>query len=399
MNKVIIYCSQLLPLSQTFVLAQLRTLKQWRPILIGRKRVPGSLSLNGIEMEILATGRKRWQKWAESMRYWMNRPDPEAVRVFQRHNAHLVHVHFGTDAVEIWPSVKAAGIPMLVTLHGYDINIYRDWWEKGHGGLRKRVYPRRLLSMAQSANVGFVAVSEAVRQRAIEYGISGHKVAVAYIGVDTQRFQPSGLPLAQRRKRVLFVGRMVEKKAPLLMVRVFAQVREQVPDAELVMAGDGPLRGDAERLASELNIPVTFTGALSSEQVLAQVHEARVFCLPSVTAANGDAEGFGLVLLEAQACGVPVVSSAKGGAQEGIIEGRTGYQVAERDTTGLVERLRRVLEDREPDIKSKEAVLFVKTHFDLRACATYLESCYDSYATSVVSTNRELSAKRDSWAP
>src|SRR5690606_12677303 len=134
--------------------------------------------------------------------------------LLNRLQADLVHAHFGIDATDIWPSVKKAGLPMLVTLHGYDINIDREWWEDGHEGLRRRVYPQRLLTMAKDPKVHFIAVSQAIKKRAIEFGITPEKITVSYIGVDTDRFKPAGLPLSERKRRVLFVGRMVEKKAP-----------------------------------------------------------------------------------------------------------------------------------------------------------------------------------------
>src|SRR5699024_5679577 len=149
------------------------------------------------------------------------------------------------------------------------------------------------------------------------YGIPDEKVTVSYIGVDTQRFQPQGRPVTQRLKRILFVGRMVEKKAPQLLVRAFAQARKNVEDAELVMIGDGPLLEETRALAVHLGAPVTFLGTCPHSEVQKQLHQARVMCLPSVTAENGDAEGLPTVIVEAQACGVPVVTSARGGATEG----------------------------------------------------------------------------------
>ena len=173
---------------------------------------------------------------------------------------------------------------------------------------------------------------------------------------------------------------MVEKKAPLLMVRTFAEVRKRLPDAELVMIGEGPLLNDAKELAGALTVPVEFLGARNPEEVLAELHQARVFCLPSVTASNGDAEGFGIVLLEAQACGVPVVTSARGGATEGIIDGRTGYRFPEGDEGELANLLYRALADERANAAmGAEASEFVRRSFDIRVCTRKLEEIYDRH--------------------
>ena len=85
-------------------------------------------------------------------------------------------------------------------------------------------------------------------------------------------------------------------------------------------------------------MPVEFLGAVTQKVVKEQLDQARVFCLPSITASNGNYESFGMVLLEAQASGVPVVTSALGG-MEAHADGVTGFQFAEKDLPTLVRRL------------------------------------------------------------
>jgi glycosyltransferase involved in cell wall biosynthesis len=375
MKRVAVFRADLLPISETFIQHQVGALRRWEPVLVGFRAVPGGLVTPDVQRKIVPRG----GAVPFTLRTVMSRPAARLVAAFSELKVAMVHAHFGTDASDIWPSVRAAGLPMLVTLHGYDINIRRDWWEAGGGGLRRRVYPRRLLQMAGDPLVRFVAVSAAVRQRALEYGIPDNKIAVSHIGVDTERIRPAGLPLEQRRKRVLFVGRMIEKKAPLLLIRAFADVLARVPDAELVMIGDGPLLAGARRLAREMGVPVVFAGACTSEEVLANLHQSRVLCLPSVTAENGDAEGFGLVILEAQACGVPVVTSALGGATEGLLCGRTGSAIAEGAVPQLADRLSGWLSDDDSAMRaSLEARQFVVGAFDIRRCTQHLETVYDS---------------------
>jgi glycosyltransferase involved in cell wall biosynthesis len=378
MKRVAVFRASLLPLSETFIRDQVRALDSWEPILAGLWETEQGLATPGVRREIVRAD-ARSVEW----RFLFARPLPPLVERLRQLRVSLVHAHFGPDGLRAWPSVKAAGLPLLVTLHGYDITIRRDWWERGHAGWAMRLYPYRLLRMARHPLVRFVAVSQAIMQRAIEYGIPREKITVAYTGVDTTRFKPGGLPLAQRGRRVLFVGRMVEKKAPLMMIRAFAQVREQLPDAELAMVGAGPLLENARSLARELGTPVEFLGARSSDDVLSQIHRARVLCLPSVTAANGDAEGFGMVLLEAQACGVPVLTSAMGGATEGLLDGRTGHAFREGALEEMVVKLRILLEDMNlATTASATAARFVADSFDIRSCSRHLEQIYESHSSA-----------------
>jgi glycosyltransferase involved in cell wall biosynthesis len=272
----------------------------------------------------------------------------------------------------------------VVTLHGYDINIDKQWWRSPDKPRSLRRYPDMLLQLAANPRVHFVAVSEAIRARAIEWGLPAERISCRYIGVNLGLFQQTGLPVEQRAPRILFVGRMIEKKGGEYLIKAFAKVRRHMPSAELVMVGSGRLQSKLESLAAELNVPVTFTGALTSEQIKDQLHSARAFCLPSITADNGDAEGLGIVLLEAQACGVPVVTSARGGADEGIVHGVSGYAFAEKDVDKLSEYLLRILRDNELAASmSTEAKRNVREHFELRQCTQKLEELYDLWSGRV----------------
>lgn len=377
MKRVAIYRRHLLSISETFIRDQAGALSVWQPVLLGLSEIRGALATPGLAREIVLIAPSRG---LATLRLWLQRPVRKLVERLLQLDVSLVHVHFGVDATDIWPSVRAAGLPMLVTLHGIDINAHREWWEAGHAGFLRRPYPRRLLRMAREPSVHFIAVSQAVRQRAIEYGIPDDKITVSYIGVDTQRFTPGEVPIGDRPRRILFTGRMVQKKAPLLLVRAFAEVRQRIPDAELVMIGDGQLLNGARALAKQLEAPVDFLGACGSDVVLAQLHQARVLCLPSVTVSSGDAEGFGIVLLEAQACGIPVVTSARGGAIEGILDGKTGLRFAEGNLGELVDRLQAVLEDEQANAAmGLAATEFVRRNFDIAVCTRNLEEFYDQH--------------------
>lgn len=379
-HRVAIYRSELLPRSETFIQQQAQALRSWKPILIGRRLARNGLRLDGMDLLLTERTHIRPSVFAHRLRTLADLPDPSLAAALKELQVNLVHVHFGTDATDIWPSVRQAGLPLLVTLHGYDINIHMEWWKSGNGGLHRRTYPHRLLRMALHPDVRFVAVSEAIKGRAIEVGIPEHRITVCHIGVDTARFKPGPIPLPERRKRILFVGRMVEKKAPLLLIQAFFEAKKTISDAELVMIGDGPLLPEAIRIARELDISVEFMGARNTDEVLEQLHLARIFCLPSTTASNGDAEGLPISLLEAQASGVPCITTNHSGNPEAIIDGVTGRVIAPGSVSELTDALTELLSD---GILADDYALAASRHihanFHLSQMTGHLEQTYDRF--------------------
>jgi glycosyltransferase involved in cell wall biosynthesis len=378
MPTVLVYRRVLLPLSETFIRDQVIALRRWRGVLVGMHRLH-ELPLDSIDVRTLRPDhptlfeRLRWR-----LCRWVGRVPHSAIESLKKERASLLHAHFGVDAIEAWPIAKALDIPMLVSLWGYDINIRREWWESGRGGRNMRAYPQNLLKLARQPRVSFIAISDAIRQVAIAYGIPENKIRLCYPGIDPLKFAPCGHPISERERRVLFVGRLVEKKGCEFLIRAFARVQRNVSKASLVIVGDGELHDELQHLAKELAVNAQFRGALSRAEVISELQMARVFCLPSVRAANGDAEGFGIVLLEAQGMGVPVVTSAIGGAAEGIDEGVTGFAFRERDVDILAELLTTLLTD--DDLATSMSIAgpaLVSNKFDIYRCTEDLELLYD----------------------
>lgn len=383
MNKILIITSSLLPISQTFVKSQMKALKRWDPILAA-----ASLCENGIDVSEINTltlpGSSKWSInwWLRKVCAYLNFPHIQTYFALKKQNASLVHIHFGNVAVDIWPIVKMLNVPVIITLHGTDINTNKSWWMSGKGGVHNKSYPKRLLSLIKSPNVTFIAVSKAVKNRAVEYGIPEDKILVSYIGVDTDTFKPSGKPVINRNNNILFVGRMIENKGPLVLIEAFKTVITKIPDASLIMIGDGPLLKEAKKLADKYYLPITFLGAQPSSEVLKQLSLAKVFCLPSYTLPTGQSEGMPIVTLEAQACGVPVVTSARGSSTEGIINGETGFRVKEKSVDDLSEKLIKTLTCDQFCLKApNEARRFICESFDIKACSKKLEDIYDRAAS------------------
>jgi glycosyltransferase involved in cell wall biosynthesis len=381
-NRVAIYQDGLLSYSETFIKKQALALSGWTPILLGHKLQKKGLPLESLQVELLLPARTSvLRRLVYFARRWMNKADPMGVATLKELNVDLVHAHFGTSAVDIWPYARALNIPMLVTLHGFDINVYREVWEAGQRGKRRKRYPQQLLALAKEPRVHFLAVSSAIQQRAIQYGIPPEKITVSYIGVDSESFTPSNIPLAERKSRILYVGRLVEKKGAGYLIDAFVKIKAAVPDAELVIVGKGPLEDVFKQQVKQLGLSdVHFLGALSNQDVKEQIDQARIFCLPSITAANGDAEGLPISILEAQASGVLVVTSSSGGVGDNLIDGKSCYTFPEKNS----EDLARIAIDVLKNPVNHQSIIeyqirLIADQFQLKNCAYELERVYTEF--------------------
>jgi phosphatidylinositol alpha-1,6-mannosyltransferase len=175
-------------------------------------------------------------------------------------------------------------------------------------------------------------------------------------GVDAEAFRPDPGARAELRRRyhlgeapvVTCISRLVARKGQDALVRALPMVRARVPGARLLLVGNGPYGPRLRRTAAEVGVVehVVFTGAVPAGELAAHHAVGDVFALPCRTRGGGlDVEGLGIVLLEAAACGLPVVAGESGGAPETVQEGRTGHVVDGRDLGALAAALSDLLAD------------------------------------------------------
>lgn len=287
----------------------------------------------------------------------------------------LLHAHFGVEGVYALPFAQRLGIPLVTTFHGFDAT-------QNITGLLKAgkiSYLRYIYGLKRLIREGdcFIAISNFIRNKLIERGFSPNKTIVHYIGIDISRFASDGRE--DDGRTILTVGRLVEKKGTEYLIRAIAKIRSEVPDVQLEIVGDGPLRQLLERLTKELGISqqTRFIGTLSYDEVAVHMKKASIFCLPSVTAKDGDSEGLAMVFLEASASMKPVVGTLHGGIPEAIHNDHNGFLVPERDIDALGKYLLILLKNRELRKKmGEEGQRLVKMHFDIKKHTQYLEEIY-----------------------
>ncbi|BCW37361.1 hypothetical protein StoSoilA2_34170 [Arthrobacter sp. StoSoilA2] len=221
-----------------------------------------------------------------------------------------------------------------------------------------------------------ICVSRHIQRLAIELGANPENTTVIGTGVDTRKIQVSEIPDAPV---ILHVARLVEKKGTADLVSAFALVLKKIPEARLRIIGSGPLEEKLKAQVAQLALTdsVDFLGVQPHDRVLAELQGARLLCLPSITAASGDQEGLGQVILEAGATGRPVIATEHGGILDAVVNGETGLLVRERDVAGLAELLIAVLDDKELAARlGLSARGRVEREFDVQSQAQKVDAVY-----------------------
>ena len=369
MSTAIIFRERILEPSETFILEQAKALDTFRPVLAGLRR-PARALHHSLPEVLFRNGSGSLDK-AAIRAYRMLPVRSGFVRRLRKESPAIVHAHFAMDGVQALPIARALDVPLVVSLHGFDVTSSDEALRASSSG-RHYVTNRARLFRDASA---FLCVSSFVREAALRAGFPAEKLRVHYSGVDCERFCPTGVE--HNRKLVLFVGRLVEKKGCEYAIRAMALVQKKVPEAQLEIIGDGPLRAELEALAAQLGVRVVFRGTQPPREVQRRMSEAWILCNPSVTAKTGDMEGFGMVFAEAQGLGTPVVSTLHGPIPEAIHDGHTGFLCPERASEPLAQAMLRLLAD--PNLwgqMSENAVAWVRGNFDIDRQTAKLEGFY-----------------------
>ena len=252
---------------------------------------------------------------------------PIVERMHRERGFDLIDAHyFYPDGVAAAMLGRRLGVPVVITARGTDINV-----------LPQHRLPRRMIRWAARQAAAVVAVSQSLKDRLVALGVEAERIQVLRNGVDLELFNPEGrdrlrAELALRGPTLLSVGNLLAFKGHGIAIEALSLL----PGYELMIAGDGPDRAAFEALARQCGVSerVRFVGSLGQPEL------REYYCAADALILASSREGWPNVLLEAMACGTPVVATAVGGMPEIVSSIDAGVLVKERSAAALARAVR-----------------------------------------------------------
>jgi phosphatidylinositol alpha-1,6-mannosyltransferase len=239
---------------------------------------------------------------------------------------------------------QICGLPYVVYCHGEEIpQINRFRYQPR---IRDRIY--------KNADA-VIAASEFTRQNLLGLGVPEERIHKIIPGVVSERFatarmlrDPRTIHGLEGKNIILTVARLIPRKGHRVVLQAMAELANEIPNVHYLIVGRGSEESSLREAAQELGLSekVTFSGYVPEDQLVDYYHACDIMVMPNCEAANGDVEGFGIVFLEANAAGKPVIGGNTGGAAEAIEDGITGFLVNPNSPRDVALALKRLLLDR-----------------------------------------------------
>jgi colanic acid/amylovoran biosynthesis glycosyltransferase len=369
------YCATFLKPEMLHIYRQITAMERCIPVVIAQKREQAGQypfeSIHVVAKPATHFLRRFWFRQLRDAPWQISERELRALQgILSKTNARLLHIYFGQIAVHLLPLIRSWNKSSIVSFHGADVTV----------DMNKPAYREATREMLDAVKLVLVR-SESLRGAVVQLGCDDGKIEIQRTGIplDEFPFRERNFFTGATEWRAVQAGRLIEKKGLPVTLRAFAVFLHQYPNAKLTIAGEGPLLGQLQNLARELNIDarVSFTGFVSQERLREIYYASHIFLHPSQTGRDGNQEGIPNSMLEAMASGLPVFATQHGGIPEAIENGVSGVLVPEGDHEKLAAALLDATQD--PGFLSRIArngAEIVRKNFDLRAQAQRLEEIY-----------------------
>ena len=369
------YCTTFLKAEMLHIYRQVRSLHEYDTFVM-TKALQNAELFPFRDVELIPKPRTNplrhgWLKWVKQRPAIVYRGEYQMLsRLLARRGADLMHIYFGHTGVHLLPFIERWHKPCVVSFHGADVAEKKDI--RDYGPKLKELFNAVPLVLARSKSLA---------ERLLTLGCPPERLRINRTGVPLHEF-----PFIRRdapndgRWRFMQACRLIPKKGVATSLCAFAIFQKEFPNAELIIAGKGPLQPHLEELAEELGIvrKVHFRGFLSQKELLELYGSSHAFLHPSETPPDQNQEGIPNSILEAMATGLAILATRHGGIPEAVEEGRSGLLVEERDFEALAAAMKNLVRSpfafREMGALASESVA---ANFEQREQIRQLESHYD----------------------
>ncbi len=368
-----------LPMTENWILRLIRYLPRYRQLVAASRFLENDFYVPQIEylrspiqIPRLSPGLEGLRKLAESALARLYRPYVH-LRLRNRRIA-ILHSHFANNGWHYRGLASAIGARHVVSFYG---------WDYAHLGFVRPQWQGRIRQLLRDADL-LVCEGPHGAQTLAGLGCPVEKIRVCPLGVETDRIPVHARSKRNGELRLLQVASLREKKGHVYTVRAFLLAAADCPGITLTLVGSG----DSEILeelrtmivSADLTDRVTLLPGIDFSSLHDFMADYHVFIHPSVHTSQMDCEGGApVVLLDAQATGMPVIATRHCDIPSEVIEGRTGVLVEERDVKGLADAIRRfsAMDQAEYDEFSARARAHVCEGFEARECSARLAAIYD----------------------
>lgn len=328
--------------SETFIYQAVSNLKQFHPLFIAWEfKNSDQFPILPDDCCHLNVKRRTWRWFRQGLGRQILGRELLAEQFLQQKQTCLLHAHFGHSGVWALRLKHALHLPLVTTFYGHDMSQASSLAD---GGERyQRLFKEGDLFLVEGPHM---------KKCLNEIGCPAEKIKIQRIAIPLAdlHFRLRCAKKQGEKVIIVFSGRFVEKKGLLSSLQALHQVRQTHPFFEFRIIGDGPLQAEIERFIQnhEMNAYVRLLGFLNYNDYLEEMKNADLFLHPSITAADGDSEGGApTTILEAQALGLPVISTRHADIPHIVAPGESALLSDERDIAGLAANIIRLLTDQQ----------------------------------------------------
>jgi colanic acid/amylovoran biosynthesis glycosyltransferase len=356
--------------SETFIYNYISNLKSFHPICLASEFLNlEEFAFPKEDIYKISYNRRKYSFKRISNRFFMR--DIRAEKAIKERKPKLIHAHFGWNGYYALRIARRAKIPLVTSFYGCDMSAVP----------KRKKWLARFRILFNEGDL-FLVEGDFMKSNLLDLGCLEEKISIQRIAIplDKIRFMPRKPKRRGDKMIMIFCGRFVEKKGLNYALEAIEMVKNKHDNFEFRIIGDGPLKPNIENFIKihRLDDNVKMLGFLTFRNYLDEMQKADIYIHPSITASDGDSEGGApTTILEAQAMGMPIISTIHADIPNIVLPGKSALLSKEKDSFTLAQNIAYLLENQEVwESMGQKGREFVENYHDIKKEVVNLEEKY-----------------------